>query len=189
MSNLFTEIDRERLEQIERIRNEYFKEIPTGHEFNRLNKTLLKEAVSRSILGIVAIIALLILVGIVTGRQFLIVASIAIAVLIGHSYDKIVNKYLQNYESCPLTEDFFLEKLKEDGLEVEAEEITRYRVFLKRYIHYKIRNRRHYVSSRVRMHFDKYDANDFTPKELFESAILFERDSEFLKKEYTRHLI
>lgn len=44
MNNLLTEIDYKRLEQIERIRNQYFKEMPTGHEFNKLNKNLLKEA-------------------------------------------------------------------------------------------------------------------------------------------------
>lgn len=38
------------------------------------------------------------------------------------------------------------------------------------------------------MHFDKRDANEFTPEELLESAILFERDSAFLKQEYTHHV-
>lgn len=189
MSNLLTEIDYKRLEQIERIRNEYFKEIPTGHEFNKLNKNLLKEAYKKSKIGISIIIALLILIGIVTKMQFIIVALIAITFLISYNYNKIVDEYLQNDKSSPLTEEFFLEKLKEDGFEVTSDEIKRYRVFLERYIHYKIRNRHHDVSSRARMHFDKRDANEFTPKELLESAILFERDSAFLKQEYTHHVI
>lgn len=39
------------------------------------------------------------------------------------------------------------------------------------------------------MHFDKRDANEFTPEELLESAIVFEHDSEFLKQNYTHHVI
>ena len=188
LGDLLTEIDYKRLEEIERIRNEYFKEMPTGHEFNKLNKNLLKEAYKKSKIGICIIIALLILIGIITKMQFIIVALIAITFLIGYNYNKIVDEYLQNNNTSPLTEEFFLEKLKEDGFEVTSDEIKRYRVFLERYIHYKIRNRHHDVSSRTRMHFDKRDANEFTPEELLESAIVFERDSEFLKQNYTHHI-
>lgn len=189
MNNLLKEIDYRRLEQIEIIRNEYFKEMPTGHEFSKLNKNLLKEAYKKSKIGIGIIIALLILIGIITKMQFIIVALIAITLLIGYNYNKIADEYLQKDKSSPLTEEFFLEKLKEDGLEVTSDEVRRYRVFLKRYIHYKIRNRYHDVSSRARMHFDKRDANEFTPEELLESAILFEHDGEFLKQNYTNHVI
>lgn len=188
MGDLLTDINYKRLDQIEHTRNKYFKEMPTGHEFNKLNKNLLKEAYKKSKIGIGIIIALLILIGIITKMQFIIVALIAITVLISYNYNKIADEYLQKDKSSPLTEEFFLEKLKEDGLEVTSDEVKRYRVFLKRYIHYKIRNRHHDVSSRARMHFDKRDANEFTPEELLESAILFERDSAFLKQEYTHHV-
>ena len=33
------------------------------------------------------------------------------------------------------------------------------------------------------------NANEFTPEELLESAIVFEHDSEFLKQNYTHHVI
>ena len=188
MNNLLTEIDYKRLEQIEHIRKEYFKEMPTGQEFNKLNKILLKKAINRSKLGIGLITALLILIGIITKLQFIIVAILAITVLIGFNYNKIVNEYLQNYESSPLTKEFFLEKLKEDGLEIMPDEIKRYSVFLERYIHYRIRNRYRYISSRARMHFDKRDVNEFTAEELFESAILFERDGDFFKRNHTHHI-
>lgn len=189
MSELLTDIDYKRLEQIERTRNEYFKKMPTGHEFNKLNKNLLKEAYKKSKIGISIIIALLILIGIITKMQFIIVALIAITFLIGYNYNKIADEYLQNDNSSPLTKEFFLEKLKEADLEVIPDEIKRYNIFLDRYIHYKIRNRHHDVSSRARMHFDKRDANEFTPEELLESAIVFEHDSEFLKQNYTHHVI
>lgn len=189
MSKLLTDIDYKRLEQIERTRNEYFKEIPTGHEFNKLNKNLLKEAYNKSKIGIGIIIALLILIGIITKMQFIIVALLAITFLVSYNYNKIVNEYLQKDESSPLTKEFFIEKLKEADLEVMPDEIKRYNIFLDRYIHYKIRNRYHDVSSRARMHFNKRDVNEFTPEELLESAILFERDSEFLKQNYTHHVI
>lgn len=189
MNNLLTEIDYKRLKEIERTRNEYFKEMPTGHEFNKLNKNLLKEAYKKSKIGIGIIIALLILIGIITKMQFIIVALIAITFLISYNYNKIADEYLQKDKSSPLTEEFFLEKLKEDGLEVTSDEVKRYHIFLKRYIHYKIRNRYHDVSSRARMHFNKRDANEFTPEELLESAILFERESAFLKQNYTHHVI
>lgn len=188
MNNLLKDIDYKRLEQIERIRTEYFKEMPTGHEFNKLNKNLLKEAFDKSKIGIGIIIALLILIGIITKMQFIIVALIAITFLIGYNYNKIADEYLQKDKSSPLTKEFFLEKLKETGLDVTSDEIKRYNIFLDRYIHYKIRNRYHDVSSRARMHFNKHDANEFTPEELLESAILFERDSAFLKQEYTHHV-
>lgn len=125
----------------------------------------------------------------ITKMQFIIIALIAITFLIGYNYNKIADEYLQKDKSSPLTEEFFLEKLKEADLEVTSDELKRYRVFLKRYIHYKIRNRYHDVSSRARMHFDKHDANEFTPEELLESAILFEHDGEFLKQNYTHHVI
>ena len=189
MSELLTNIDYKRLEQIERTRNEYFQEMPTGHEFNKLNKTLLKEAYKKSKIGIGIIIALLILIGIITKMQFIIVALIAITFLVSYNYNKIADEYLQKDKSSPLTEEFFLEKLKEDGLEVIPDEIKRYNIFLDRYIHYKIRNRHHDVSSRAQIHFDKRDANEFTPEELLESAILFERESAFLKQEYTHHVV
>jgi hypothetical protein len=189
LSELLTNIDYKRLEQIERTRNEYFQEMPTGHEFNKLNKTLLKEAYKKSKIGIGIIIALLILIGIITKMQFIIVALIAITFLVSYNYNKIADEYLQKDKSSPLTEEFFLEKLKEDGLEVIPDEIKRYNIFLDRYIHYKIRNRHHDVSSRAQIHFDKRDANEFTPEELLESAILFERESAFLKQEYTHHVV
>ena len=188
MSNLITEIDCKRIEQIERVRSEYFKEIPTGHEFNKLNKTFLKDAFNKSKIGLILLIALTGLIGFLTQLPFFTIAILCFSFYYGYNYNKIVNEYLQNYKSCPLTEKFFLEKLKEDGLEVDTEEIKRYNVFLKRYIRYKIRNRRRDISSRARMHFSKRDANEFTPEELFESAILFEHDSKFLKQEYTHHI-
>lgn len=188
MNNLLAEIDYKRLEQIERIRTEYFKEMPTGHKFNKLNKNLLKETYKKSKIGIGIIIALLILIGIITKMQFIIVALITIIFLIGYNYNKIADEYLQKDKSSPLTEEFFLEKLKEADLEVMPDEIKRYNVFLNRYIHYKIRNRYHDVSSRARMHFNKRDVNEFTPEELLESAIVFERDGAFLKQNYTHHV-
>lgn len=188
MSNLLTEIDYNRLEQIERIRSEYFKEIPTGYEFNKLNKNLLKEAFNQSESIIIPLVVVSILVGFITRLPFFTIVILCFTFYYGYNYNKIVNEYLQKDESSPLTKEFFLEKLKETGLEVTSDEIKRYRVFLDRYIHYKIRNRHGYVSSRARMHFDKRDANEFTPEELLESAILFERDGEFLKQNYTHHI-
>lgn len=189
MNNLLKEIDYKRLEEIERIRNEYFKEMPTGHEFNKLNSNLLKEAYKKSESVIIPLIVASILIGFITRLPFFTIALLCFSIYYGYNYNKIVNEYLQKDKSSPLTEEFFLEKLKEAGLEVMPDEIKRYNIFLDRYIHYKIRNRYHDVSSRARIHFDKRDANEFTPKELLESAILFERDSAFLKQEYTHHVI
>ena len=189
MSELLTDIDYKRLEQIERTRNEYFKEMPTGHEFNKLNTNLLKEAFDKSKFLIIPLVALTIIIGFVTQLPFFTIAILGFSIYYGYNYNKIADEYLQKDQSSPLTEEFFLEKIKEDGLEVTSDELKRYRIFLKRYIHYKIRNRYHEVSSRARMHFNKRDANEFTPEELLESAILFERESAFLKQNYTHHVI
>lgn len=189
MNNLLTEIDYKRLKQIERIRNQYFKEMPTGHEFNKLNKNLLKEAYKKSEFVIIPLIVASILIGFITRLPFFTIVLLCFSFYYGYNYNKIADKYLQKDKSSPLTEEFFLEKLKEADLEVMPDEIKRYNIFLDRYIHYKIRNRYHDVSSHARMHFDKRDANEFTPEELLESAILFERDSEFLKQNYTHHVI
>ena len=189
LNNLLKEIDYKRLEQIEHTRNEYFKEMPTGHEFNKLNKNLLKEAFDKSKFLIIPLVALTIIIGFVTQLPFFTIAILGFLFYYGYNYNKIADEYLQKDKSSPLTEEFFLEKLKEDGLEVTSDELKRYRIFLKRYIHYKIRNRYHDVSSRARMHFDKRDVNEFTPEELLESAIVFEHDSEFLKQNYTHHVI
>lgn len=62
MSDLLTELNHKQLEQIERIRNEYFKEMPTGHEFNKLNKNLLKEAFNRSKIVIIPLVVLTIII-------------------------------------------------------------------------------------------------------------------------------
>lgn len=189
MSDLLTEIDYKRLKEIERIQNQYFKEMPTGHEFNKLNKNLLKEAYKKSEFVIIPLIVASILIGFITRLPFFTIALLCFSFYYGYNYNKIADEYLQKDKSSPLTEEFFLEKLKEADLEVMPDEIKRYNVFLDRYIHYKIRNRYHDVSSRARMHFDKRDANEFTPEELLESAILFERDNEFLKQNYTHHVI
>ena len=189
LSDLLTEIDYKRLKEIERIQNQYFKEMPTGHEFNKLNKNLLKEAYKKSEFVIIPLIVASILIGFITRLPFFTIALLCFSFYYGYNYNKIADEYLQNDNASPLTEEFFLEKLKEDGLEVTSDEVKLYRIFLKRYIHYKIRNRYHDVSSRARMHFDKRDANEFTPEELLESAILFERDGEFLKQNYTHHVI
>lgn len=189
MSDLLTEIDYKRLEQIEHTRNEYFKEMPTGHEFNKLNKNLLKEAFDKSKFLIIPLVALTIIIGFVTQLPFFTIAILGFSIYYGYNYNKIADEYLQNDNASPLTEEFFLEKLKEADLEVIPDEIKRYNIFLDRYIHYKIRNRHHDVSSLARMHFDKRDANEFTPEELLESAIVFEHDSEFLKQNYTHHVI
>lgn len=163
--------------------------MPTGHEFNKLNKNLLKEAYKKSEFVIIPLVALTIIIGFVTQLPFFTIAILGFSIYYGYNYNKIADEYLQKDKSSPLTEEFFLEKLKEADLEVMPDEIKRYKVFLKRYIHYKIRNRYHDVSSRAQMHFDKRDANEFTPEELLESAILFERESAFLKQEYTHHVI
>lgn len=189
MNNLLTEIDYKRLEQIERIRNQYFKEMPTGHEFNKLNSNLLKEAYKKSEFVIIPLIVASIIVGFITRLPFFTIAILCFSTYYGYNYNKIVNEYLQKDNTSPLTKEFFLEKLKEADLEVIPDEIKRYNIFLDRYIHYKIRNRYHDVSSRARMHFNKRDANEFTPEELLESAIVFEHDSEFLKQNYTHHVI
>ena len=189
MSDLLTEIDYKRLEQIERIRNQYFKEMPTGHEFNKLNSNLLKEAYKKSEFVIIPLIVASIIVGFITRLPFFTIAILCFSTYYGYNYNKIVNEYLQKDNTSPLTKEFFLEKLKEADLEVIPDEIKRYNIFLDRYIHYKIRNRYHDVSSRARMHFNKRDANEFTPEELLESAIVFEHDSEFLKQNYTHHVI
>lgn len=189
MSELLTDIDYKRLEQIQRIRNEYFKEMPTGHEFNKLNKNLLKEAFDKSKFLIIPLVALTIIIGFMTQLPFFTIAILGFSIYYGYNYNKIADEYLQKDKSSPLTEEFFLEKLKEADLEVMPDEIKRYNVFLDRYIHYKIRNRYHDVSSRARMRFNKRDANEFTPEELLESAILFEHDGEFLKQNYTHHVI
>lgn len=189
MNNLLAEIDYKRLEQIQRIRNEYFQEMPTRHEFNKLNKNLLKEAFDKSKFLIIPLVALTIIIGFVTQLPFFTIAILGFSIYYGYNYNKIADEYLQKDKSSPLTKEFFLEKLKEADLEVMPDEIKRYNVFLDRYIHYKIRNRYHDVSSRARMHFDKRDANEFTPEELLESAILFEHDGEFLKQNYTHHVI
>lgn len=189
MNNLLTEIDYKRLEQIERIQNQYFKEMPTGHEFNKLNSNLLKEAYKKSEFVIIPLIVASIIVGFITRLPFFTIAILCFSTYYGYNYNKIVNEYLQKDNTSPLTKEFFLEKLKEADLEVIPDEIKRYNIFLDRYIHYKIRNRYHDVSSRARMHFNKRDANEFTPEELLESAIVFEHDSEFLKQNYTHHVI
>lgn len=189
MSDLLTEIDYKRLKEIERIQNQYFKEMPTGHEFNKLNKNLLKEAYKKSEFVIIPLIVASILIGFITRLPFFTIALLCFSFYYGYNYNKIADEYLQNDNSSPLTKEFFLEKLKEADLEVIPDEIKRYNIFLDRYIHYKIRNRHHDVSSRARMHFDKRDANEFTPEELLESAILFEHDGEFLKQNYTHHVI
>lgn len=189
MSDLLTEIDYKRLKEIERIQNQYFKEMPTGNEFNKLNKNLLKEAYKKSEFVIIPLIVASILIGFITRLPFFTIAILGFSIYYGYNYNKIVNEYLQKDKSSPLTKEFFLEKLKEADLEVIPNEIKRYNIFLDRYIHYKIRNRYHDVSSRARMHFNKRDANEFTPEELLESAILFERDSYFLKQDYTHHVI
>lgn len=162
--------------------------MPTGHEFNKLNKNLLKEAYKKSEFVIIPLIVASILIGFITRLPFFTIAILCFLFYYGYNYNKIADEYLQNDNSSPLTKEFFLEKLKEADLEVMPDEIKRYNIFLDRYIHYKIRNRYHDVSSRARMHFDKRDANEFTPEELLESAILFERDSEFLKQDYTHHV-
>lgn len=162
--------------------------MPTGHEFNKLNKNLLKEAYKKSEFVIIPLIVASILIGFITRLPFFTIALLCFSFYYGYNYNKIADKYLQKDKSSPLTEEFFLEKLKEADLEVMPDEIKRYNIFLDRYIHYKIRNRYHDVSSHARMHFDKRDANEFTPEELLESAILFERDSEFLKQNYTHHV-
>lgn len=189
MSDLLTEIDYKRLKEIERIQNQYFKEMPTGHEFNKLNKNLLKEAYKKSEFVIIPLIVASILIGFITRLPFFTIAILCFSIYYGYNYNKIADEYLRKDKSSPLTEEFFLEKLKETGLEVTSDEIKHYNIFLDRYIHYKIRNRYHDVSSRARMHFNKRDANEFTPEELLESAILFEHDGEFLKQNYTHHVI
>lgn len=138
--------------------------MPTGHEFNKLNKNLLKEAYKKSEFVIIPLIVASILIGFITRLPFFTIALLCFSFYYGYNYNKIADEYLQNDNSSPLTKEFFLEKLKEADLEVIPDEIKRYNIFLDRYIHYKIRNRHHDVSSRTLMHFDKRDANEFTPE-------------------------
>lgn len=129
MNNLLTEIDYKRLEQIERIRNQYFKEMPTGHEFNKLNKNLLKEAYKKSEFVIIPLIVASILIGFITRLPFFTIALLCFSFYYGYNYNKIVNEYLQKDNTSPLTKEFFLEKLKEADLEVIPDEIKRYNIF------------------------------------------------------------
>lgn len=117
--------------------------MPIGHEFNKLNKNLLKKAFDQSKFVIIPLVALTIIIGFVTQLSFFTVAIICFVIYYGYNYNKIVNEYLQKDQSSPLTKEFFLEKLKEDGFEVTSDEMKRYSVFLDRYIHYKICDRYH----------------------------------------------
>ena len=130
MSDLLTVIDYKRLKEIERIQNQYFKEMPTGHEFNKLNKNLLKEAYKKSEFVIIPLIVASILIGFITRLPFFTIALLCFSFYYGYNYNKIADEYLQNDNSSPLTKEFFLEKLKEADLEVIPDEIKRYNIFL-----------------------------------------------------------
>lgn len=176
--DVLTEIDYKRLDCLKNILKEYFNEIDT-EKINDFSYT--KEAFNKSKIPIISLIVVSLLISLILQLTIkdghfstcLILAYFSSMFLFMHNLTKIKKDHLTNNKSGELTKDFFIQKFKENSLEIKAKEMNYYNVFLKRLINYYLIKNTNDLSIRAKYFFEKKYAHDLTPEELLMSAILF----------------
>lgn len=87
--------------------------------------------------------------------------------------EKMKKEYKIEKEEDNLNIGFFINKLKEEDLEIPKEKMKYYKIFLKRYISYFIYNADNKLNSISESYFDEKYVSFLTIEELFISAFVF----------------
>lgn len=173
-----TEIDYKRLDCLENIIKEYFNQVDIEkiNDFSYTKDAFKKSKIPIIILIVIAIVISLILQLTIHDGHFsttLILTYMASMILFMHNLTKIKKDHLTNNKSGELTKDFFIQKFKENGLEIKVKEMDYYNVFLARLIKYYLIKNTNDLSIRAKYFFERHYAHELTPEELLMSAVLF----------------
>ena len=103
-------------------------------------------------------------------------------IVLAYSIKKSKTKYVKKDPFTKLDEDFFIQKLKDHGLEIQVKEMDYYQVFLKRFIAYFLLKESDELASTPSSYFEKDYTTELTAKELLISSVLFRTHNEFIYK-------
>ena len=180
MEEVLTEIDHKRIDELRNITNYYFRPLPENH-----NGKFLKEGFKRTIFVFV-IMLISVTAHFFVGRDLIAILLIAPLFLymfiLAHYVKKSKKEYIKKDKFTKLNEEFFIQKLKEHGLEIQIKEMDYYRVFLKRFINYFLLKETDELASTPSAYFEKNYTEELTAKELLISAILFRTYNEFIHR-------
>lgn len=176
--DILTEIDYKRLDYLENIIKQYFNKIDIEkiNDFSYTKNAFKKSKIPIIILIVIAIGVSFILQLTIKDGYFstcLILTYFASIFLFMHNLTKIKKDHLTNNKTGELTKDFFIQKFKENGLEIKTKEMDYYNVFLARLIKYYLIKNTNDLSIRAKYFFEKNYAHELTPEELLMSAVLF----------------
>lgn len=178
--DILTEIDYRRLDYLENMIKQYFNEVDIEkiNDFSYTKDAFKKSKIPIIILIVIAIGVSFILQLTIKDGYFntcLILAYFASMLLFMHNLTKIKKDHLTNNKTGELTKDFFIQKFKENGLEIKTKEMDYYNVFLERLIKYYLIKNTNDLSIRAKYFFEKHYAHELTPEELLMSAVLFKK--------------
>ena len=189
--DVLKEIDYKRLDCLNKIIEENFTTI---NQEQIDNFSFTKEAFNKTKTLLIALIAISIIIPIILqitisknpifGLSFISYFIFTSAFI--HNLNKIKKEYLTENKKGELTKEFFIQKFKENDLEITPKEMDYYNVFLKRYIEYILIKDTNKLSNRAYYFFEKRYAAELTVEELLISTILFKSNSSFIYSESAR---
>lgn len=184
-NNIIQEIDYKRIRKIEEIKEEYFYELSNSK----------KKSLTEIFLTVLFVILFYIFplfyylvennnISILTDflnkidnskiySLFFSLWFILIVGLVIVEKEKMKKEYKIEKEEDNLNIGFFINKLKEEDLEIPKEKMKYYKIFLKRYISYFIYNADNKLNSISESYFDEKYVSFLTIEELFLSAFVF----------------
>lgn len=181
---IIEEMDYKRLKKIEEIKNKYFSEILRRKKRN-------PKVIFFAALGLFFFVVFPVFDFIVekNNNSILVDFSIKLDKLRIYSFllmilftliaevidqkEKMIKEYKIEKEKDNLSVVFFVNKLKEEDLEIPKEKMKYYKIFLNRYIQYFIYKADNKLNSISKSYFDEKYVSFLTIEELFLSAFIF----------------
>ena len=160
IEDVLTEIDHKTIDELRNITNQYFRPLPENH-----NTKFLKEGFKRSAFAFV-IMLISVTAHFFVGRNLiailLIVPLFLYMFILAYYIKKSKTEYIKKDKFTKLNEEFFIQKLKERGLEIQIKEMDYYQVFLKRFINYFLLKETDELASTPSAYFEKNYTEELT---------------------------
>ena len=186
--DVLKEIDHKRLDCLKKVTEENFTTI---NQEQIDNFSFTKEAFKKTKKLMISLIVISIIITIISQITIsknpilglLFVSYFIFISVFLNNLSKIKKNYLTQNKKGSLTKEFFIQKFKENDLEITKKEIDYYNIFLKRYIEYNLIKNTNKLSNKAYYFFEKRYATELTIEELLISAILFKSNDLFIYSE------
>lgn len=172
--DILTKLDYKRLEKLQIITNQYFRPLPSDYR-----SRFLKEGFDNSKTAFFITLILVVIHYFIPNDLIAMLLFLPIFVylfILAHQIKKAKIEYIQKSKGNKLSEDFFIQQLKEYDLEIQSEEMDYYQIFLRRFIDYYLLKGTGVLAGQPSTYFEKDYVEELTIEELLVSAILFKND-------------